>query len=162
MNKINLSSYADEINQFLTEARLKNINFDDNKNLTMRERGVARGVYDDSDTSTGSTGDGATTTMNYDIRPSQEKINDKPQASEPSPEKSETPQDNTQPAAETEQTQKNSSNLENLQIAYKKMFNLKKKFEAFKKQCENNELTIDDIIKAAGGNETQQNEQPAV
>ena len=90
MNKINLSSYADEINQFLTEARLKNINFDDNKNLTMRERGVARGVYDDSDTSTGSTGDGATTTMNYDIRPSQEKINDKPQASEPSPEKSET------------------------------------------------------------------------
>lgn len=162
MNKINLSSYADEINQFLTEARLKNINFDNDKNLAMRERGVARGVYDDSDTSSGSIGDGTTTTMSYNNQPSQEKVNDKPQASEPSPEKSETPQDNTQPSAEIEAPQKNSSNLENLQIAYKKMLSLKKKFEAFKKQCENNELTIDDIIKAAGGNETQQNEQPAV
>ena len=157
MNKINLSSYADEINQFLTEARLKNINFDNDKNLTMRERGVARGVYNDSDTSSGTIGNGGATTMNYNNQPPREKINDKPQSSEPSPENSESSSNNTQSAVEPETPQKNSSNLENLQIAYKKILNLKKKFEAFKKQCENNELVVDDVIKAANGNEIQQN-----
>ena len=162
MNKINLSSYADEINQFLTEARRKNIDFDNDKNLTMRERGATRGVYNDSDSSSGTIGDGGATTMNYNNQPSQEKINGKLQTSEPSPENSEPVSDNAQSTPETEPPQKNSSNLENLQIAYKKLFNLKKKFEAFKKQCENSELTIDDIIKAANDNEIQQNEQSAV
>lgn len=159
MNRINLSIYADEINQFLNEARLKNIDFDKDNNLSMKERGVARGVYSDTDTSSGSSA-GETSTMNIDFNNKQQ------QATEQKPDVSENPQ----PSSETQEPQQaeqkpqgsdNSAELEKLQLSYKKILNLQKKFAAFKKQCEASEMTVEDVIKSAqGGSEqpTQENQ----
>lgn len=153
MNKINLSIYADEINQFLNEARLKNIDFGKDNNLSMKERGVARGVYNDNDTSSGSSA-GETSTMNIDFNNKQQQATDqKTDISE-----------NPQPSSETQEPQQseqepqrpdNSAELEKLQLSYKKILNLQKKFAAFKKQCEASEMTVEDVIKSAQGGSEQ-------
>lgn len=167
MNRINLSIYADEINQFLNEARLKNIDFDKDNNLSMKERGVARGVYSDTDTSSGSSA-GETSTMNIDFNNKQQQATEqKPDVSNPQP--SSEAQEPQQPEQKP-QGSDNSAELEKLQLSYKKILNLQKKFAAFKKQCEASEMTVEDVIKSAqGGSEqpTQENqsqqpqEQPA-
>lgn len=172
MNNINLFAYTDELNQFLNEARLKNINFNDDDNVTLRERGVARGVYKDDSTSSGSI-DGETSTMNVDFNtpsqqtkqntnntPSQEQPQGNPQEqaqaepqAKPQGEPQEQPQEqspeNPQDQSQEQQIEDNSTELEKLQISYKKIINLQKKFAAFKKQCENSELTVEDVIKSA-------------
>lgn len=166
MNRINLSIYADEINQFLNEARLKNIDFDKDNNLSMKERGVARGVYSDTDTSSGSSA-GETSTMNIDFNNKQQQATEqKTDASENPQPSSETqePQQSEQEPQQSEQepqSSDNSAELEKLQLSYKKILNLQKKFAAFKKQCEASEMTVEDVIKSAqGGSEqpTQENQ----
>lgn len=175
MNNINLFAYTNELNQFLNEAtRLKNINFNDDDNITLRERGVARGVYKDNDTSSGSI-DGEASTMNVDfntpVQQTKQNTNDTPPQEQPQEQPQENPQEQpqTEPQSEPQnepqeqpqeqQIEDNSAELEKLQISYKKIINLQKKFAAFKKQCENSELTVEDVIKSAqgGGQESASN-----
>ena len=166
MNNINLFAYTNELTQFLNEARLKNINFNDDDNITLRERGVARGVYKDNDTSSGSI-DGGASTMNVDFNtPAQQtkqNTNDTPPQEQPQEQPQENPQEQPQAEPQREpqeqQIKDNSAELEKLQISYKKIINLQKKFAAFKKQCENSELTVEDVIKSAqgGGQESASN-----
>lgn len=166
MNNINLFAYTDELNQFLNEARLKNINFNDDDNITLRERGVARGVYKDNSTSSGSIDNGAST-MNVDFNapsqqtkqntndtPPQENSAEQPQEQpqgKPQGEPQEQPQENPQKQPQEQQIDDKSAELEKLQVSYKRIINLQKKFAAFKKQCENSELTVEDVIKSAQG-----------
>lgn len=133
MNRIDLKEYASSIEKFLSEAT--NVDFNSGDTHTLGGQGVTRGIK------TPKTNSGNSGGTNNITPEESKKVSKEPQQPE-----------------ETVDT--SSDEIEKIKIVLKKLTILKKKFDDFRKQCEANNLSPEDIIKNNQGGEQQQNEAP--